>query len=51
MVTGITYHAVKFSTNLCLLKAIEKTMHHWQSCQEQIISDGEIMFVSGHLVL
>ena len=31
MVTGITYHGVKFSNNHCPLEAIEKTMHH-RSC-------------------
>ena len=28
MVTGIAYHGVEVNNNHCLLKAIDKAMHH-----------------------
>ena len=28
MITGITYHEVKFNNNRCLFETIEKAAHH-----------------------
>ena len=39
MVSGITYHSVKFSNNHCLLEAIEKA---WQ-CTVAVVSYEQII--------